>query len=380
MNTTTKTIKIKILNKKTKSLKTKSMEPNNMQTKKEYGQFFTTNYEYILQNFNINNILKNDNIEKIIEPFCGNGDLLNIINNEIKNEKKLECYDIDVKKEFIIQKNTLLNPPNYTNSFILTNPPYLARNKSKDKSIFDKYNTNDLYKCFLLSILENDNIAEGGVIIIPLNFMSSIRKKDIELRKKFINIYNIVKINVFEENVFDDTSYTICSLLFIKKNIIINNDNKMIMKIYPSGKDYEFILNNENNYTIGGNIYNLKQNKKCKITRATETSENNDGITNILVKCIDDSSKNKISLKFVENDKDRYIDKTPKKSARSYATLIINPPIDIITQRDLCNKFNIFLNEERNKYNSLFLTNYRESKDIARKRIHISNKYITFQY
>ena len=31
--------------------------------------------------------------------------------------------------------------------------------------------------------------------------------------------------------------------------------------------------------------------------------------------------------------------------------------------------FTKLLNEYREKYNSLFLTNYRESKDIARKRI-----------
>ena len=32
-------------------------------------------------------------------------------------------------------------------------------------------------------------------------------------------------------------------------------------------------------------------------------------------------------------------------------------------------KFNEFLNKNRNKYHSLFLPNYRESNDIARKRI-----------
>lgn len=30
------------------------------------------------------------------------------------------------------------------NKFVLTNPPYLARNKSIDKTVFDKYKTNDL--------------------------------------------------------------------------------------------------------------------------------------------------------------------------------------------------------------------------------------------
>jgi tRNA1(Val) A37 N6-methylase TrmN6 len=92
--------------------------------KKNLGQFYTTNYEYILQDMIIDN-----NITNIIEPFCGNGDLLNFIN---KDKYILETYDIEPKKNYIIKRNTLLNPPEYKNKFILTNPPYLARNKSKN--------------------------------------------------------------------------------------------------------------------------------------------------------------------------------------------------------------------------------------------------------
>lgn len=50
--------------------------------KKNLGQYYTTNYKYILSNLNIPN-----NINKIVEPFCGNGDLLNFID---KNKYKIE--------------------------------------------------------------------------------------------------------------------------------------------------------------------------------------------------------------------------------------------------------------------------------------------------
>ena len=53
--------------------------------------------------------------------------------------------------------------------------PYLARNKSKDKSLYDKYDVNDLYKCFIKNLI--DDPPDGGIIIIPLNFMCSIRKQ-----------------------------------------------------------------------------------------------------------------------------------------------------------------------------------------------------------
>ena len=38
------------------------------------------------------------NIKKIIEPFAGNGDLLNFIKN--KDNYKIECYDIEPKKDY----------------------------------------------------------------------------------------------------------------------------------------------------------------------------------------------------------------------------------------------------------------------------------------
>jgi hypothetical protein len=75
-----------------------------------------------------------------------------------------------------------------------------------------------------------------------------------------------------------------------------------------------------------------------------------------------------IGLSMVKPEK-RYIDETVKLSARSYATLVIKPKLSRKKQEKLVQDFNKFLNEKREQYNSLFLTNYRESKDIARKRI-----------
>ena len=75
-----------------------------------------------------------------------------------------------------------------------------------------------------------------------------------------------------------------------------------------------------------------------------------------------------------------YIDDTPKQTARTYATLIIEPSIDKKKQKKLIKKFNKYLNKQREKYKSLFLTNYRESKDIARKRISFDLVYSLVGY
>ena len=339
-----------------------------MTTKQKLGQFYTTNYDYILQNLYIP-----ENIIKIIEPFAGNGDLLNFIKD--KDNYNIECYDIEPKKDYIIQKNTILDPPNFNNSFILTNPPYLARNKSNDKELFDKYKTNDLYKCFIEILIINECL--GGILIVPLNFICSIRKNDIDLRKKFISKYNIITLNIFEEQVFEDTSYTICSFQFEKKE----QEKEIKVHIYPSNINFNIKLNKNNNYTIGGDIYNLEQNEKYKIDRATKLYDNKDNFTNILVKCIDDTINNKIGLKIIDDKiRDKYIDNTPKLSARSYAILVIKPKITITQQEKLVELFNNFLNEKRENCNSLFLSNYRESKDIARKRISFTLVYEICNY
>jgi hypothetical protein len=284
----------------------------------------------------------------------------------------LECYDIDSKLENITHRDTLLNPPSYEGNFVLTNPPYLARNKAIDKTLFNLYNTNDLYKCFILSIIEDN--PDGGIIIIPLNFLSSIRKSDIELRMKFLNKFDIIQINIFEEQVFTDTTYSICSIQFEIKNI-----TKLIkIDIYPKKLYIETELNKENNYMLGGDIYNLLPSKKYSITRLTKLNKDNIH-SNILAKCIDDNYKNQIKLSIVDIDS-IYIDETEKLSSRTYATLIITPPISNEKQELLVYEFNKFLNNRRKKYNSLFLSNYRESKDIARKRISFGLTYLICNY
>ena len=331
-------------------------------TKKELGQFYTTNYKYILQNFSIP---KEETI--IIEPFAGQGDLLNFVDS---SKYSTECYDLDPKMSFINKRDTLDNPPSYKGKFIITNPPYLARNKSKSKDIFDKHDTNDLYKCFMKQII--DDPANGGIVIIPLNFWCSIRKSDIELRRDFLNIYSVNAINIFEERVFDDTSYSTCSFQFTKKSND-SNDKKINVYIYPQKDKFIFELNESNNYTFGGEIYNLQQSKNIIVERLTKDNinDNKEYITNILVKCIDDSSHSKISLSIVSDD-NIYIDTTPNLSARSYAGLLIKPKMSMEQQTKLVDAFNTYINIQREKYNSLFLTNYRESNTIARKRISFS--------
>jgi hypothetical protein len=148
--------------------------------------------------------------------------------------------------------------------------------------------------------------------------------------------------------------------------------------IYPSKTIIRTELTENNNFMIGGEIYKLKSKNIYKITRLTNKNKTKAN-TNILVKCIDDNISSMIGLSFVD-DEHIYIDTTPKQTARTYATLIIEPKIEKDKQKQLVVKFNKYLNNHRKKYNSLFLTNYRESKDIARKRISFNLVYTIVLY
>jgi hypothetical protein len=328
-------------------------------SKGELGQFYTTQYEYILSNMTIP-----EEVNTIIEPFVGNGDLLKFLKN--REKYTIEMYDIDPKvpntaSHAVVQRDTLRNPPEYGGKFVLTNPPYLARNKSKNKELYDMYDCNDLYKCFLSNLISN--VCLGGIIIVPLNFISSIRKSDVELRRQFLQTYSILTINIFEEQVFDDTSYAVCSFHFMQRA----HEGELIETyIYPSAKKMAIELNAENNYTIGGEIYCLPYDETIHVCRATRETKGTP--TNILLKCIDDSMTSQLGFKLVA-DKDIFIDKTPNLSARSYASLVINQPLTLFEQEALVKKMNEYICAQREKYNSLFLTNYRENNTIARKRI-----------
>ena len=75
-------------------------------TKSELGQFYTTNYNYILQSF----IIPIDIVD-IIEPFAGNGDLLKYIDSiNITNVKynDLKMYSI-ISNIFITKFNLNFN-------------------------------------------------------------------------------------------------------------------------------------------------------------------------------------------------------------------------------------------------------------------------------
>jgi len=340
----------------------------NIMSKKELGQFYTTNYKYILSDIYIPK-----NVECIIEPFVGKGDLLKFIDNE--GSYNIEIYDIDPKIEGTIEQDTLKIPPNYNNKFIITNPPFLARNKSGDKSVFELYKTNDLYKCFITSFV-NQNNCIGGILIIPAGFFFSSRPLDVKCRSEFMKNFKIIKIKYFEETVFEDTPTTIVVFLFEKSDIILQEQN-VEWTLMPLNTKKHFIMKSSNDWIIGGDIYNLPILENISVRRYVVGQElkDNEQQLYITLNALDSGTKsNRIGLSYKKD----YL-YPAKDCSRTYATLrIIGKTLSEDEQISICKEFNEFIEKKRQENWSLFLPQFRESKEYARKRIPFMLAYHIF--
>lgn len=302
------------------------------------GQFYTKNSKYILSG--ITGIIPEDVV--VVDPFAGENDLLNLLPNNNKI-----AYDIEPQQNNIIKRDTLKAPPNYNNQWIITNPPYLARNKNKEKYLYDKYSLDDLYKIAIKTLIG----CEGGILILPINFFSSI---DCVVRKEFLSKYIVKQVNVFEEQVFNDTSYTICSFSFIKEN---NTEQEVNFTFFPSKKYKKFVLKEENDYTFGKEIYNLPE-ANIKVGRLLIGQK---PTSNLFLRAVDTgNNEGRIKLRI---EKEFYFG---KNTDRTFATISLSKSFTLHQQKKIVDIFNSNLNYFRDKYNSLFLPNYR---DKYRKRI-----------
>jgi hypothetical protein len=347
------------------------------ESKKQLGKFYTEEYNYIFQDF----LLPPHDSTHFMEPFVGKGHLLRFLENYYNlplASLHIDYFDLEQHMEGTDIRDSIQTPPHYENTFILTNPPYLALNKTNEKETFRMYGVNDLYKCFLKTVIHGN--PSGGLFILPINFWSSIRKSDILLRKMFLERFQIVRMNLFEQRVFHDTTFTVTSFLFQKRNE--HNDNYIIPTyIFPSKTYKEFEISEFTHWMIGGELYHLPQNEGIVISRVYQR-ENKDEIvgnpnTRIFLHALDDGVEKRIHLEFLEHGKDLYIG---KDTDRTYASLQIHPPLSEIEQRGIVKRFNQYLEKKREEYHSMFLTNYRESRDFARKRISFQFVYQILNY
>lgn len=364
--------------------------------KRQFGQFFTTNSDYILQG--LDRFIMNT---EVVDPFAGNQDLIKWAKKN--NAKRVIGFDCDNK--YVDEKNVFYNdsinsPQKY--KFICTNPPYLHKNKADKKtkeSFFSgtRSNFEDLYQVSILSVLD----CERGILIVPLNFLCAENSK--KIRDLFFDKFEIVKLNIFSEQVFEDTTYNVISFYFETKKDNFEK-NKIFATIFPEKKQITFTIEKKSNWQIGGDFLNRIKNTKndLGVFRLTEDYlrsgeyEVEMALQNIkdkkffcigldlkklieknilFLRAIDSKNGKKIQIEDIR--KYGIIGLVGKNTSRNMAHLIFKEDVPIKEQIELMREFNNELNEKRNKYLSFFLTNFRDNN---RKRISFEWAYKFLNY
>lgn len=364
--------------------------------KKQLGQFFTTNSDYIFQGFE--RYIKG---KEVIDPFAGNQDLMNWAKkNNCKIITGFDCDQNYVNNNDVFKNDSINNPKKY--KFICTNPPYLHKNKA-EKSIKDKFFNNkhaifeDLYQISIYSILG----CEEGIMIVPLNFLCAENSK--KIRNLFFEKFEIVKLNIFSKQVFDDTTYNVISFYFRRK-INTDNINKISATIYPENKTINFTIEKQYNWQLGGDFINRVKNTKNylgvfrltedymqsgeyevevalqnikdkKLLRISDEIRNKLEHNILFLRAIDSKNGKKIQLEDIRKYKIAGL--VGKNSSRNMAHLIFKKELSINEQEKLMKQFNDKLNQNRNKYFSFFLTNFRDNN---RKRISFDLAYKFLNY
>lgn len=318
--------------------------------KQSAGQYFTSNAAYILSG--LEHTVKN---KQIIDPFAGNNDLTKwAIDNGAISYKS---YDIAPLSSETIYNDSLLSPPDYTD-MVVTNPPYLSKNKSKThKEIFDKWNESDLYKCHIKSLVESNN--QESIQILPSNFLCESRAKTRELL--FFH-YAIVYAKYWCVPVFDDATTGVV-VLHLKRKTHPNHNTQSFEMMY---NDNLISIQLEHKY---GYLYGKEFFEALAIGSNFDIIKTDIGMaapnTNIIVGLLD---KGKYSGLHYNDSLPIYCKKT---SFTTYQiTLSIN--IDIELQQDMVVLFNELLTKYRKQYYGMFLANYMgpKQKILSRNYVH----------
>jgi NAD-dependent dihydropyrimidine dehydrogenase PreA subunit len=168
--------------------------------------------------------------------------------------------------------------------------------------------------------LTQNQKCRGGIIIIPAGFFFSPRDLDVKCRNDFMSVYKIIKVKYFEETVFDDTTTTIVVIQFELNEVeLIQQDVKWVL--LPLGEERIFNMSKENDWIIGGEIYNLPTQKNIKISRHVEGNILKPGEqqTFITLNALDSGTMTgRISLSYKKD----YV-YPAKDCSRTYATLRI---------------------------------------------------------
>jgi hypothetical protein len=308
--------------------------------KQQLGQFFTTNADVILSGYE--STIKDF---VVVDPFAGDWDLLKWAQRN--GCKDVIAYDLDPKNTQTLKNDSLLSPADYTGKFVLTNPPYLSANKSKGKysDIFAKWRQSDLYKCFIATLVSQG--ADEALIIIPSNFLCESNSRAREL---LFSRFSIQSAKYWNEPVFDDATTGVCLLHISKKTEYGVTHEEFDCVLLPENRAVRMQLDKQFGYIHGGEAV-AALNRSYEFEKiGLNTNEVN---TRIVVGCLDNG---KYSLGFHYNQGDPI--RVPGTVITTFQVNTVGFSLNEDEQQQVISLANQKLNSMREKYASMFLSNY----------------------
>ncbi|MHA1149536.1 MAG: N-6 DNA methylase [Promethearchaeota archaeon] len=377
-----------------------------------------------------------------IDLYCGEGNLIYpILENIPKSERvdffqnhiylsdiqpqmiqkcieKAQSYDIPIhiaKKKKFLRDNLETFPIELKKKrqsiYYITNPPYLYLGyirKHEETKKHLKYFTNendgyqDLYQIAMISDLRNN--IDNLIYIIPSNFLFGAAVSN-KFRLDFLKYYKIIKMKIFEIQIFEFTGTNICIGFFKRKerpktesqkfNGIKFKKNDVVLKrvydLFPSSKyrggaefnefvkKYKAIKPLEvKYYLLNDQVDNNKGDNEIKVIDTNEYVSNdyerkvlrkNDSlkkkvISNILyVRTVDTGSmEGRASYNLIKEDFNVdgiFVSKATYRT--SPIQVFLKPIISIKDQLLLKDFFNLMLEHFRESLDSEFLTTYKYS-------------------
>lgn len=363
-----------------------------MKKKQKLGQFYSRNADTILVG-----------MESAVEgrfcadPFVGQRDLL--LWAHAHGAKYLVGYDIDQthvnrSKNFHVHYNDSIRHPENVNpraNFLLTNPPYLGKNKTKNQAQFGEWD--DLYQAAIAAYIGR---FDEGIFIVPVNFLSA--ENSAKLRRQFFSVYDIVRVNYFKTRMFEDTSYNVVAVHFVRASSPRNTIDIPVW-IYPDEQKIVLTLSESSDWTIGGEEVSQIRNtpNQLKLSRLqTSHFDKSEGVAKQLhlndvrttaeftvSPTVQNILDNNVVLLQAIDDRGtriRFYDKRTVgveglvglNTSRTLAHIIFPESVSVEEQEALIENANAILTRLREATASLFLTNFRDND---RKRISFEFAY-----
>jgi len=240
-----------------------------------------------------------------VDLFCGEGNLILPILNEIKPDKREEffkehIYLFDVQEQMvkksilnaiklgisrkiatknIKQRDTLLRGyPECLKKqsrpvFHITNPPYLylgyivkhrKEDTGKQYTYFEKEENKglqDLYQIALMNDLRQD--IKDLIYVLPSNLLFSASGAN-KIRQSLFPFYSIKEAFIFEKKIFDFTGTNVCICHFERKKCPANEPITFeAMKFNKIEHKRKYILKPEGNFRAGGEFTDFVNKYRC---------------------------------------------------------------------------------------------------------------------